>query len=106
MKKIANFIRTSGAIQEFLKDEKQSTPSAKITKTELDAPTTVKVKVTKKVWDDGVPVLKYLDRGGWVKRELKPGTYEILETKGKSSGADIYYWVVNREWMFSYDKPE
>jgi hypothetical protein len=53
---------------------------------------TVDAQFTKKKWDDGVPVTKYLTRGGTKSIKTPKGKFQIIETPS------FWYYEINNGW--------
>ena len=53
---------------------------------------TVDAQFTKRKWDDGVPVTKFLTRGGTKSIKTPKGKFQIIETP------DFWYYEINNGW--------
>ena len=53
---------------------------------------TIEAQFTNKKWEDGVPVTKYLTRGGSKTIKTPKGKFKVIETK------NFWYYEINRGW--------
>jgi len=53
---------------------------------------TVQAQFTNKKWDDGVPVTKFLTRGGYKTVKTPKGKFKMIET------SKFWYYEINRGW--------
>jgi transcriptional regulator of acetoin/glycerol metabolism len=78
-------------IDEFTKELNDEKIKAKIYTATGDG-RTIEAQFTNKKWDDGVPVTKYLTRGGYKSIKTPKGKFKVIETN------KFWYYEIKRGW--------